>query len=59
MCVFIKLSYKACSSFSFNAVKIILSELKHIDWNVARLTWTTRNCEISSVSGLMTKLSNH
>ena len=31
--------------------------LKHIDSNLAELIWTTTNCEISSVSGLVTKLS--
>ena len=30
--------------------------LKHIDWNLIELIWTTKNCEISSVSGLVTKL---
>ena len=30
--------------------------LKHIDWNLVELIWTTKNCEISSVSGLLTKL---
>ena len=33
--------------------------LKQIDWNLVELIWTTKNCEISSVSGLVTKLSNH
>ena len=32
--------------------------LKQIDWNLVELIWTTKNCEISSVSGLVTKLSN-
>ena len=32
--------------------------LKHIDQNLIELIWTTKNCEISSVSGLVTKLSN-
>ena len=32
--------------------------LKEIDWNMVELIWTTKNCEISSVSGLVTKLSN-
>ena len=31
---------------------------KHIDWNLVELIWTTENCEISSVSGLVTKLSD-
>ena len=30
--------------------------LKHIDWNFVELIWTAKNCEISSVSGLLTKL---
>ena len=30
--------------------------LKHIDWNLVELIWTTKKCEISSVSGLLTKL---
>ena len=30
--------------------------LKHIVWNLVELIWTTKNCEISSVSGLLTKL---
>ena len=30
--------------------------LKHIYSNLAELIWTTKNCEISSVSGLLTKL---
>ena len=32
--------------------------LKHIDKNVVELIWTTKNCEISSDSGLVTKLSS-
>ena len=32
--------------------------VKHIDWNLVELIWTTKNCEISSVSGLVTKLSD-
>ena len=28
---------------------------KHIDLNLVELIWTTKNCEISSVSGLVTK----
>ena len=32
--------------------------LKHIDYNLVELILTTKNCEISSVSGLVTKLSN-
>ena len=31
---------------------------KHIDLNLVELTWTTENCEISSVSGLVTKPSD-
>ena len=31
--------------------------VKHIDRNLVELIWTSRNCEISSVSGLVTKLS--
>ena len=34
----------------------IFIALKHIDWNLVELIWTTKNCEISSVSGLLTKL---
>ena len=30
--------------------------VKHIDWNLVELIWTSENCEISSVSGLVTKL---
>ena len=37
---------------------LIFIELKHIDGNLVKLIWTTINCEISSVSGLVTKLSN-
>ena len=29
--------------------------VKHIDLNLVELIWTTKNCEISSVSGLVTK----
>ena len=29
--------------------------LKHIDCNLVELIWTTKNCDISSVSGLLTK----
>ena len=32
--------------------------VKHIDLNLVELTWTTINCEISSVSGLVTKPSD-
>ena len=32
--------------------------LKHVDSNLVELIWTIKNCEISSVSGLLTKLSN-
>ena len=32
--------------------------VKHIDLNLVELTWTTKNCEISSVSGLVTKPSD-
>ena len=38
---------------SYSQISIVL---KHIDWNLVELTWTTNNCEISSVSGLLTKL---
>ena len=31
---------------------------KHIDRDLAELIWTTKSCEISSVSGLVTKLSD-
>ena len=31
--------------------------VKHIDRNLVELIWTSRNCEIRSVSGLVTKLS--
>ena len=31
--------------------------VKHIDWNLVKLIWTSKNCKISSVSGLVTKLS--
>ena len=33
--------------------------VNHIDWNLVELIWTTKNCEISSVSGLVTKLLDH
>ena len=32
--------------------------VKHIDQNLVELIWTTKNCEISSVSGLVTKPSD-
>ena len=32
--------------------------MKHIDWNLVELIWTTKNCKINSVSGLRTKLSD-
>ena len=32
--------------------------VKHIDLNLVGLIWTTKNCEISSVSGLVTKPSD-
>ena len=32
--------------------------VKHIDLNLVELIWTTKNCEISSVSGLVTKPSD-
>ena len=38
---------------SYSQIFIVL---KHIDWNLVELIWTTKNCEISSVSGLLTKL---
>ena len=31
--------------------------VKHIDRNLVELIWTSKNCQISSVSGLVTKLS--
>ena len=31
--------------------------VKHNDRNSVELIWTSKNCEISSVSGLVTKLS--
>ena len=31
---------------------------KHIDRDLVELIWTTKSCEISSVSGLMTKPSD-
>ena len=37
---------------SYSQIFIVL---KHIDWNL-ELIWTTKNCEISSVSGVLTKL---
>ena len=40
---------------SYSQIFIVL---KHIDKNLVELIWTTKNCEISSVSGLVTKLSN-
>ena len=32
--------------------------VKHIDLNLVELVYTTKNCEISSVSGLVTKPSD-
>ena len=32
--------------------------VKHIDLNLVELVWTTKNCEIGSVSGLVTKPSD-
>ena len=32
--------------------------VKHIDWDLVELIWTIKNCQISSVSGLVTKLSD-
>ena len=32
--------------------------VKHIDLNLVELIWTTKNCEISSVFGLVTKPSD-
>ena len=40
---------------SYSQVSIVL---KHIDQNLVELIWTTKNYEISFVSGLVTKLSN-
>ena len=40
---------------SYSQIFIVL---KHIDKNLVELIWTTKNCEKSSVSGLVTKLSN-
>ena len=31
--------------------------VKRIDRNLVKLIWTSKNCEISSASGLVTKLS--
>ena len=31
--------------------------VKHIDWNLVELIWTSKNCEVRSVSGLVTKVS--
>ena len=35
-----------------------ISIVKQIDWDLVELIWTYKNCEISSVSGLVTKLSD-
>ena len=32
--------------------------VKHIDLNLVELIWPSKNCEISSISGLVTKLSD-
>ena len=32
--------------------------VKHIDLNLVELIWTTKNCEVSSVFGLVTKPSD-
>ena len=32
--------------------------VKHIDLNLVELIWTTKNCEIGSVSGVVTKPSD-
>ena len=40
---------------SYSQIFIVL---KDIDGNLVQLIWTTKNGEISSVSGLVTKLSN-
>ena len=32
--------------------------VKRIDWNLVELIFTTKNCEISSVSGLVSTLSD-
>ena len=32
--------------------------VKHIDWDLVELIWTTKNCEINPVSRLVTKLSD-
>ena len=32
--------------------------VKHIDLNLVELIWTAKNCQISSVSGLVTKPSD-
>ena len=38
---------------SYSQIFIVL---KQIDWNLVELIWTTKNCEINSVSGPLTKL---
>ena len=55
---------QACSSMLHDPLALILQSysqifivLKHIDCNFVELIWTTKNCKISSVSGLLTKLS--
>ena len=40
---------------SYSQIFIVL---KYIDYNLVELIWTTKTCEVSSVSGLVTKLSN-
>ena len=69
-CVSIKVSYQACSSMfkhvaSENGALVLILQsysqifiVKHIDVNLVELVCTTKNCEISSVSGLVTKPSD-
>ena len=37
---------------------LILQSYSQIDLNLVELTWTTKNCKIRSVSGLVTKPSD-
>ena len=32
--------------------------VKHIDWNLVELIWTSENCKTSSVSDVVAKLSD-
>ena len=47
--------FKDILMHSYSQICILL---KQIDQNLVELIWTTKNCEISSISGLVTKLSN-